>query len=172
MLKSDSNIRRIALDGVLIALALILGFVEAQVPTFFAVPGMKLGLTNLVILFALYTMKASDAFFINIMRIIIAGVLFGTGMSVAYSIAGGMLSFFIMLAMIRLKLFKIVTVSIAGGICHNVGQILVACLIMNTYAVAGYFIVLWFAGIVAGAVIGVLCAVLVKRKSYINEYWI
>lgn len=162
--------KRIALNGMMIALALILGFVESQVPTFFAVPGIKLGLTNLVVFYALYVLDAKEAFFINIVRIIIAGCLFGTGVSLIYSLSGGVLSFLIMYLFKRLGIFKGVTVSIAGGISHNIGQILAAVFMVRTVAVAGYFVVLWFAGIVSGAVIGSIGGMLISRIDFEANY--
>lgn len=155
--------QRVANYGLLIALAMILSYVEAQIPAFFAVPGMKLGLTNIVVLFALYRIGYKSAFFINLLRILLVSMLFGTGLSLAYSLAGGMLSTFMMMLLKRTDKFQLVTVSIVGGICHNIGQILVAVVILQTTQIAWYLLVLWFSGLASGLVIGLIGSELVKR---------
>ncbi|MDO4489490.1 MAG: Gx transporter family protein [Lachnospiraceae bacterium] len=163
----ESKTGRVAEYGLLIALAMILSYVEAQIPAFFTVPGMKLGLTNIVVLFALYRISYKSAFFINLLRILLVAMLFGNGMSLAYSLAGGMLSTLVMMLLKRWGHFRIVTVSIAGGICHNIGQILVAVLLLQTTALAWYLLVLWFSGLASGLVIGLVGGELVKRLGKI-----
>ena len=155
--------KQIAQYSMLIALALILSYAEALLPAFFALPGMKLGLTNLVVLIALYLMGARSALGINLLRIILVSIRFGNGMSLAYSTAGGILSWLVMVGLKKTGKFEIVTVSIAGGVFHNVGQILVAMLLLATRAVAWYLLALWFTGIASGAVIGILGGLLCKR---------
>ena len=157
------NGRTIARYGLLIALALILSYAEAQLPAFFAVPGMKLGLTNLVVLLALYLMGSGSAVTINIIRIMLAALLFGNGMSLAYSAAGGLLSGGVMILLKKTGRFSVVTVSIAGGVMHNVGQILVAMVLLGTSSLAWYLLILWFTGIASGAVIGILGGLLCGR---------
>lgn len=153
----------VATYGILIALAMILSYVEAQIPAFFAVPGMKLGLTNIVVLFALYRVGYKSAFFINLLRILLVSMLFGNGVSLAYSLAGGMLSTLVMMLLKKTGRLQLVTISIVGGICHNIGQILVAIVILGTKAVAWYLLVLWFSGLASGLVIGLIGAEMVKR---------
>ena len=114
--------KRLALYGMLAALALVLSYIEAMVPAFFAVPGMKLGLTNLVVLVALYRMGAKQAVVINFVRIGLTAMLFGTVVSLWYSLAGGLLSGAVMIALKKTGKFQPVTVSVAGGVMHNVGQ--------------------------------------------------
>ncbi len=157
--------KQIAYYGILVALALILSYLEAQLPAFFPIPGMKLGLTNIVVLFALYGMGTGSAILINLVRILLVGLLFGNGVSLLYSLAGGALSLLVMLALKGSGRFHLVTVSIAGGIFHNVGQILVAMALLGTTAIAWYLLALWFSGIAAGAVCGALAAVVCKRVS-------
>lgn len=158
---------KVATYGLLIALAMILSYVEAQIPAFFAVPGMKLGLTNVVVLFALYRIGYKSAFFINLLRILLVAMLFGNGMSLAYSLAGGMLSTIVMMLLKRSGSFRMVTVSIVGGITHNIGQILVAILILQTTALAWYLLILWFSGLASGLVIGLIGAEILKRMKSI-----
>ena len=153
--------RKAALYGMLTALALLMSYVEAQVPAFFAVPGMKLGLVNIVVLAALYLLGAQAALVISLLRVFLAAAMFGNGMSLYFSAAGALLSGLVMI-LLKLK-FHRVTVSIAGGIAHNIGQILVAMIVMETGMVAWYLVVLWFSGLASGALIGILGNELVKR---------
>ena len=157
------NGKTIARYGLLIALALILSYAEAQIPAFFAVPGMKLGLTNLVVLLALYLMGSGSAVTINMIRIVLVALLFGNGMSLAYSAAGGLLSGGVMILLKKTGRFSVVTVSIAGGVMHNAGQILVAMVLLGTGSLAWYLLILWFTGIASGAVIGILGGLLCGR---------
>lgn len=159
--------RMVAQYGLLVALALILSYVEAQIPAFFTVPGMKLGLTNVVVLFALYHMGSGSALLVNFLRIFLVSVLFGNGMSLAYSLAGGLLSWLVMTLLKKTGKFRIVTVSIVGGIAHNIGQILVAILVLETTALAWYLLVLWFTGLGSGFLIGLLGGELCRRLEKI-----
>jgi len=160
---------RIAKYSLLIALAMIFSYLEAQIPAFFAVPGMKLGLTNVVVLTALYLMDAKSAIVINLLRIFLVSVMFGNGMSLAYSAAGGILSGIVMILLKRTGKFSIVTVSAAGGVCHNVGQILVAMALLETRALGWYLLILWFTGLAAGLAIGILGGMLVKRLERFSD---
>ena len=157
------NGKTIARYGLLIALALILSYAEAQIPAFFAVPGMKLGLTNLVVLLALYLMGSGSAVTINMIRIVLVALLFGNGMSLAYSAAGGLLSGGVMILLKKTGRFSVVTVSIAGGVMHNAGQILVTMVLLGTGSLAWYLLILWFTGIASGTVIGILGGLLCGR---------
>lgn len=154
---------RLALLGMLVALAMVLSWLEAQIPVFVAVPGMKLGLTNLVVLTALYGMGAKEAVFLNFVRILLVGLTFGNMVSFLYSLAGGILSGIIMIGLKRTGRFSVITVSVAGGVFHNVGQILVAMAILETASLVYYLPFLWLGGMVSGLLVGILGAQLVKR---------
>ncbi|MBP5197882.1 MAG: Gx transporter family protein [Lachnospiraceae bacterium] len=155
--------------GLLIALALIMSYIEAQIPVFFAIPGIKLGLTNVVVLFALYAMDFKSAFIINIFRIILVGFMFGNGVSILFSLAGGFLSLLVMVLLKKFTDLKIITVSVAGGIAHNIGQIIVAMLMLQTNSIAWYLLVLWFTGIAAGVLVGIIGGEVVKRVRWEDQ---
>ena len=159
----NNRTKKVVLYGILIAVALILSYVESLIPAFFAIPGIKLGLTNLVVILALYLIGWKSALVINILRIILVSVLFGNSVSLIYSAAGAILSGAVMILLKHSGKFSMITVSIVGGVLHNVGQILVAMLILGTASVGWYLVILWFSGIAAGAVIGIISALICKR---------
>ena len=152
-----SAVRKTAYIGVLVTLALAFSYVEAMIPINFGIPGVKLGLANLVILITLYYMNAGVAFGVNLLRITLASILFGTAMTAMYSFAGGILSFLAMWGLKRTGWFSLVGVSLAGGIAHNIGQILVAMLVLENFRIAIYLPVLLISGVITGVLIG-LCA--------------
>ena len=154
-----------AFYGLLTALALIMSYIEAQIPAFFAVPGMKLGLTNIVVLTALYLLGERSAVIINIVRIALAAAMFGNGVSFLFSLAGGCLSCLVMMLLKRTGRLSVVAVSAAGGVSHNVGQILVAMLMLHTAGLAWYLLILWFSGMASGLVIGILGGLLIRRLA-------
>ena len=141
----------------------MLSYVESLFPTFIAVPGVKLGLTNLVVLIALVKIGKKDAFFINMIRILLVGLTFGTAFSLLYSFAGGILSFLVMMLFYGKNRFSVIGVSVAGGVAHNVGQILVAMMVLESKALVYYLPVLILSGTLAGVVVGILCGEVVKR---------
>lgn len=156
-----------ALYGILAALALVLSWIEAQIPAFFAIPGMKIGLTNIVVIAALYCMSTKSALIINVVRILLVSFLFGNGVSLLYSLAGGVLSTVVMILLKKTGKLRVITVSIVGGITHNIGQIIVAMLLLGTTDLAWYLLILWFTGIGAGAVVGIIGGELCKRAEHI-----
>ena len=163
MAKHKTTTATIALRGLMIAAAFILSWVESQIPAFFAVPGIKLGLTNLVVLVALYCLGETDAIWMNVLRIILVGCTFGNMFSLIYSLAGGILSGLTMILLKRFGKFHITAVSIAGGVMHNVGQILVAMAVLETKSILYYLPVLWISGIAAGLVVGLIGKEIVLR---------
>lgn len=164
------NTKKISIYGIMIALALILSYVEAQIPAFVAVPGMKLGLTNLVVVVTLYLLGSKSAMAINIVRIIIVSILFGNTLSFAFSIAGGMLSTLVMILLKKTYKFSTVGVSAAGGISHNIGQIIVAMFTLGTNAIAWYLMILWISGVFSGTLIGVIGGIITTRiREYVTK---
>ena len=166
---ADRRTSWIAVRGLLVALALVLSWVESQIPVFFAVPGMKLGLTNLVVLIALYRLGPADAFVLNAVRILLVGLSFGNVFSMVYSLAGGALSFLVMFVLKKTGRFHMITVSVAGGVFHNAGQVIVAMLVLESGYVTYYLPVLWISGIAAGAAIGVISGQIVKRLPPLRQ---
>ena len=161
--KSKVNVKRISVYGLITAVAIVLSWLESQIPPFFSVPGMKIGLTNIIVIIALYKMGSGSAMAVNVLRIVIVSFLFGGPSALLYSLSGGMLSTLVMIFLKWTGKFITVTVSIAGGIFHNVGQILIAMLTMNTTGILWYLAVLWFTGAASGALIGILASLIVKR---------
>lgn len=144
-----------ALLGLLTAVSLIFGYVEAILPFNLGIPGVKLGLANLVVVISLYTLSTEKAFFIDMVRILLSGLLFGTLVSLAYSLAGGLLSFGAMVIAKKLRIFGISGVSVLGGVFHNIGQLLVAIAVLGEPLLGWYFPVLLLAGAAAGFLIGI-----------------
>ncbi len=165
-----SRTHKIALRGMLIAVAFVLSWLEAQLPPLGMVPGVKLGLTNLAVLVAVYRLGTADAMMINIVRILLVSFTFGNMFSLWYSLAGGMLSTIVMLALHRTGKFHLPVVSIAGGVVHNIGQILVAMVVLGSSGVVYYMGVLWFSGMIAGALVGLIGAGVVHRLPENDVY--
>ncbi len=155
--------KKVSLCGLMIALAMILSYIESLVPLSFAVPGIKMGLPNIVIVFALYKLGPADAIIISAVRVTLNSILFGNMYSFMYSIAGAGLSFAVMLLMKKTGKFSTVGVSVAGGVCHNLGQILVAALVLETGGLMYYFPALCVSGAAAGVCIGVAAGLLTDR---------
>ena len=155
--------KKIAFYGLLIALAFVLSYIESLIPVFVAIPGAKLGLTNLVVLVALERFGKRDAFIINMIRILLVGFTFGNTFSLLYSFAGGILSFLIMILLKKTKRFSLVGISVSGGVGHNMGQIIVAAFVLETGALIYYLPFLLAIGTVAGVIIGILSAEILKR---------
>lgn len=153
--------------GVFTALALIFSYIETLIPFSFGIPGMKLGLANLLTVILLYKRNAKEALLLSVVRIILSGFLFGNLFSIIYSLAGGILSLFVMSMLKKSEGFSVMGVSAAGGVSHNVGQLLVAMAVVETYRVGYYFPVLLIAGLVTGLLIGIAANEVLKRlKMY------
>ncbi len=162
--------KKVAVYGLLIALAFIFSYIDSLVPMPFAVPGMKLGLANLVVITALYTMGPKQAFVLSIVRIILVGFTFRDPSTLAFSIAGGLLSWMLMSIFRHIKLFSMTGVSIIGGVAHNLGQILVAMVYLESGYVIFYFPALLVSGVITGTLIGLLGMLVVKRlKNAIKD---
>ena len=155
--------KNVAVLGILTALALILSYLETLIPVPFGVPGMKLGLPNLVVLYALYTFGWKESASINLVRILISGLLFGTAVSLLYSLAGGAASFLVMILLKRSGKFSLYGTSVGGSVAHNTAQVLTAAALMQTKGILGYLPFLLVSAVLSGAVIGFLCGFITKR---------
>lgn len=154
---------RVAYFGVFTALALMFSYIETMIPIQFGVPGIKLGFANIMIVIMLYKGSAKEALLLSIVRIMLSGFLFGNLSSILYSIVGGVLSLGIMTLLKKQGGFSVIGVSVAGGVSHNVGQLIVAMLVVETYQVGYYFPVLLVAGVLTGLGIGVVSQEVLKR---------
>ena len=158
--KASRALTRYAL---LVALAMVLSWLESMVPLSLAVPGVKLGLANLVVIFTLYKLGLRQAAIISLVRVLLVTFTFGNAFSFAYSLAGAALSLLVMLLLRKTGKFSMLGVSIAGGVCHNIGQILVAMAVLRTAELMWYLPALLAAGIAAGVCIGAVGALVTDR---------
>lgn len=161
---NKDQIKKISVLSLLTAASMILSYVEAVLPPVYAaIPGIKVGLPNIVIIFILYRMGVSAAVSVSFLRVCLSSLLFGNPISLIYSIAGAALSIFVMAILKKADFLSAVGVSVAGGVFHNVGQILMAMLLLETAAIGYYLIVLAVTGTLAGIFIGLCGAFLIKR---------
>lgn len=159
---------RAAYFGVFTALALILSYVETLIPINFGIPGAKLGLANLIIVIVLYKTDWKEALLLSVTRIVLVGFLFGNMFSILYSLAGGILSLAVQAVLKKQGSFSVAGVSIAGGVSHNIGQLIVAMIVVETYQVGYYLPVLLIAGVLTGLLIGVISGGVLRRIRQIG----
>ncbi len=160
----SSRTKKITFLGLAAAVALILSYIEAMLPPIYAaVPGIKVGLPNIVIIFLLYRYGVREAATVSFIRLVISMLLFGNATMFIYSAAGALLSILLMLIFKSTRLFSTVGVSVVGGIAHNLGQVLCAMLLLETAEISYYMIVLTVSGTLAGVFIGLAGALLLKR---------
>ena len=157
----QSSTQRLALSALLTALMLVLGYVESLVPT--GVPGIKLGLSNSVLLFAIYTLGIPAAFLLMAVKVLLSGFLFSGVNAMLYAFAGGLLSMLTMSILFALKDFHIVTIAMAGAVMHNVGQAALAMLMLGTDKLIYYMAVLMLVGLVTGFLTGNAAKILLRR---------
>ncbi len=157
------NVKKVAYLGMFTALALILSYVESLIPVLYGIPGVKLGLANSMSLVILYMIGAPGAYCVSIIRVILSGFLFGNLFSIAYSMAGALLSMTVMALMKKNPHFSIVGISMMGGISHNIGQLIVAIFLVENLNLLYYLPVLLLSGLLTGFLIGLLSAEILKR---------
>ena len=157
--------RKIAYLGMLMALALVLSYVESLIPFAVGIPGVKLGLTNIVTVIMLYIAAPMETFLLCVFRAVLSGFMFGNAFSIIYSLAGCILSFIVMYLLKKSDKFSSVSISLVGGVCHNIGQIIVAAIVLSTYSVVYYIPVLLVAGCITGLVIGIVASQVLLRIS-------
>ena len=156
--------KRLALLGICTAFAMVLSYLELLLPPIMSsIPGIKMGLANIAIIFVLYRISVRAAISVSVVRVILVSLLFGNAMALAYSIAGALLSLSVMALLSRTGAFSCVGVSVAGAVFHNVGQILMAMLLLGTAELGYYLVVLTVSGVIAGIVIGICGGILTAR---------
>lgn len=155
--------KQLAEYGLLIALAMVLSYVEFLFPLSLAVPGVKLGLANIVVVFALFRLGKTEAFVISMLRVLLMTFMFGNAFALFYSLSGAVLSFAVMLLLLKTKRFSPAGVGIGGGVFHNIGQLLCAAVLLNTKQLMYYLPVLLISGTVAGVAVGLIAGILIRR---------
>ena len=158
--------KKISILSLFSAFAIILSYIESFCPVI-GIPGVKLGLANLAVVLAMYLLGYKEAFFINIIRIILVGAMFGNLFGILFSISGAAISFVAMALLKMTKKFSIVSVGIVGGVFHNIGQIVVAAFVVDTFNVIVYVPILIFSGIITGLIIGILVQIIYSRTKNI-----
>lgn len=158
-----NNTRRLTTLALTVSFALILSFVESRIPAFVAIPGVKAGLANIAVIFTLYKFGIKEAVAVSLVRVLLVSMLFGSPISMIYSISGAVLSLTVMFILKKFTPLSEVVVSVSGGIMHNVGQIGAASVMLGTNVVTYYLPFLLLSGTIAGIVVGVASAVMIKK---------
>lgn len=158
-----NNTKKLTLAALLSALALIFSYIEVIIPFNTGIPGIKLGIANLVIIVSLYYLGARYALLINIIRIMVGGLLFSGLFGAVYSMSGAFLSMLVMVLLKKTGLFSVTGVSMAGGVAHNLGQLLVAAFLVSNIKVFLYFPILIFSGIISGSLIGIISYIILRK---------
>jgi heptaprenyl diphosphate synthase len=167
-MKKKLNTKQLVTLSALVAVAMILSYIESMIPAFVAVPGVKMGLSNIATVFALYALGWQYAICVSVVRVFLSALLFGNFVSLIYSLSGAALALALMILLKKLDRFSSVGVSVAGGVGHNAGQIIAACIVMENAAISLYIIPLIISGTLSGIVIGLVAGNLVERvKKYI-----
>lgn len=146
-----------------ISFAMVLSYIESRIPAFVAIPGIKVGLANIAVIFTLYKFGIKEAITVSLIRVLLVSMLFGTPVSLIYSISGAVLSLFMMVLLKKLTPLSEVAISVTGGVMHNIGQIAAASFMLSTNVVLYYLPFLLVSGTVAGIVVGIVSAILVKK---------
>lgn len=158
---------KVAVLGVFTAVGLLLGYIESLFVIPIKIPGVRIGLSNLIIVLVLYLFGPTSAFLVLIVKVLLSGILFGSGVSLLYSLGGALLSFIFMLIIYKCKYVSVAGVSTVGGVMHNIGQIFVASFLASNYSLLYYIPVLILSGCIAGFIIGILALMLIKRLGNI-----
>ena len=167
--RSIRSTKKLATGAALTALALIFSYVEFLVPISLGIPGIKLGLANIVVLIAIYSLGSGYGLFINLARIALSALLFGNVFSAIYALSGGLISLAVMLLAKKAGVFSVIGVSIAGGVFHNFGQLLIAAIVMQTPKILYYFPVLTIAGLITGILTGFIATLALRALKYLRK---
>lgn len=156
-----------AILSIMIALSLVLSYVDSLIPIVVTIPGIKLGLANIATVYVLYRLGAKEAIFVSVLRVFLSALLFGTALTLAYSIVGATLSLITMIFLKKYGSFSTVTISIVGAVMHNIGQIGVAILVMSTKEIVYYLPILVVTGVISGIGVGLLAILVLKYTQNI-----
>ena len=162
MPKSGMAAKRVALGGLLTALMLVLGYIESQIPVGVGIPGIKLGLSNAVLIYGVYLLTPCTTVSLMVLKVVLSALLFGSPFALAFSLAGGVCSLLGMLLMRRYTSFGILATSVVGALLHNTGQVTVAALIGGNASIFYYMTVLALAGIGTGVVTGIVAGLVLR----------
>ncbi|MBP3278802.1 MAG: Gx transporter family protein [Butyrivibrio sp.] len=161
--------KRIAFLGLFVALAFVLSYIEFMLPLNIGIPGAKIGIANLAVMVTLYTVGEKNAIALSIIRVVLVGLTFGNISMMMYSLAGAALSLFAMLLARKIGKLSMTGVSVLGGVFHNVGQIIVAMLVLETKSLLYYLPFLIVVGTITGVVIGIVSSLITVRfKKVLN----
>jgi len=168
MKKTHIKIKELTFLALCTAAALILSYIESLIPPITSlVPGIKMGLPNIAVIYVLYRFDFTKAAYVSFLRVFIIMLLFGTPVTLAYSAAGAFLSLFVMALLKKLNFLSPVGVSVAGGISHNLGQILMAIFLLGTAELGYYMIILALTGTISGIFVGLCGSFILKRISHL-----
>ena len=165
-----NNTRRLTALSLTVSFALILSFIESRIPAFVAIPGIKVGLANIAIIFTLYKFGIGEAIAVSLVRVCLMATLFGSPVSFIYSLTGAVLSLSVMLLLKKLTPLSEVAVSVSGGVMHNIGQISAASIMLGTNVVMYYLPFLLLSGTIAGIAVGVASGILLKKVTIDLSY--
>ncbi len=155
--------KKLVLLSFLLCLCLILSYIDSIIPYNFVIPGIKIGLCNIAIIFTIYKFSIQEAILISLLRVLIMGILFNNGLTFLYSLAGAILSLIVMAILKKINIFDEYGVCVAGALSHNIGQLLCACFLLNTSTIIYYLPYLLLSGFFSGILVGILSLVLIKR---------
>ena len=165
----NNKTKRIAFLGLCVSLAMVLSYLELLLPPIYsAVPGIKMGLSNIVIIFTLYRFGLKEAVAVSLVRVFAVSLLFGNFMAFSYSLAGALLSLAVMALLKKTDAFSKVGTSVAGAVCHNLGQIAVAIFILERIEIGYYMAILAVTGVLAGVLVGLASVFLLKTLSKVK----
>ena len=160
-----NSTKKLTVLSLTVSVAMILSYVESLIPPLMAVPGVKIGLSNIATVFALYSLGIPSAIAVSLVRVVLSALLFGNVASLIYSLSGAALALVFMCLIRRVHLFSTVGVSVVGGVAHNTGQIIAACVVLNSSAISVYLAPLIVSGTVAGILVGIASGILILRTG-------
>ena len=155
--------KKITTLALTVSLALILSFIESRIPAFVSIPGIKVGLANIAVIFALYKFGAKEAIIVSLIRVLLVSTLFGSPVSFIYSVTGAVLSILTMIILKNTTPLTEITVSVCGGVMHNIGQICAAAFMLSTNVVIYYLPFLLLSGTLAGIAVGTVSGIIIKK---------